>query len=327
MIRVLVVGMGSIGARHAAAAAAHDRVRLVATVDLVSEGLAGVPHFARIEDVDVTVDAAVIATPTDSHAALGAAAAARGWAVLVEKPIAHTPDAGAALIDACRAAGVPLIVGHHRRTHRVVARARDLLAGGAIGDVLGVSGIWAVRKHEGYFDAPWRAGAGGSPVLINLVHDIDLLRHLLGEITELCPLLADTCGGGAEDSGALALRFASGALGTFLFSDRAPSPWSFEAATGENAEIAGGGADCYRFIGTAGALGFPSLSLWQGARDWREPLTRHAESVAIDPPLVAQLAHLADVVEHGAPPLCSGADGLAALTLALKTREGRPWKS
>ena len=173
----------------------------------------------------------------------------------------------------------------------------------------------------------WRSAEHGSPIFINLVHDIDLLQFLLGPITELAPFLSDTIRQGAtEDSGAIALRFASGALGTILFSDSAAAPWSFEAATAENPNIAGGGADCYRFLGTTGALGYPSLRVWSGAEDWSQPQTQTREEVARTDPLAAQLDHFRQVVTMGAAPICSGEDGLQALLVAQAIKEARPWK-
>ncbi|MEO1277272.1 MAG: Gfo/Idh/MocA family oxidoreductase [Pseudomonadota bacterium] len=320
-VRILVVGAGSIGARHAAAVAAHQGAKLAGVVDPdPARRPTCVAGFSTLDAVDTPVDAAIIATPTATHAEIGAACAARGWAILVEKPIAETVAEADRLIEACAAARVPLLVGHHRRQHGVVAAARAALDAGAIGRVIGVSAIWAVKKHDGYFDAPWRRGAGGSPTLINIVHDIDLLRHLMGEIASVHPVLAAAKDDPErETAGALALSFASGAVGTILFSDNAPSPWSFEAATGENAEIAQGGDDAYRFIGTRGALGFPSLTLWSGAEDWTEaPARTQLEAPPVKPPLPLQLDHLIEVVEGRAKPLCTGEDGRETLRTALR---------
>lgn len=301
-VRVVVVGAGSVGARHAQAVVAHGAARLVAVVDPSETARAAfdAPGFATLDAVDVAADAVIIATPTSTHTPLGIAAAKRGWAVLVEKPIADTLASADALIEACARAGVPLLVG--------------------------VSGMWCVKKPEGYFDVPWRSGDEGSPVMINLVHDLDLLRYLAGPIIEARPLLSSaTRHGATEDTGAVALRFESGALGTMLFTDSAPSPWGFEHASGENPNIAGGGDDCYRFVGTEGALGFPSLTLWRGARDWSEPtMPEPLDPLAPTDPLAAQVGHLCDVVAGRAAPLCSGADGRAALALAQQiTGDGR----
>ncbi|MEO0913129.1 MAG: Gfo/Idh/MocA family oxidoreductase [Pseudomonadota bacterium] len=326
-MRLLIAGLGLVGARHAEAARNHPKIELAATVDPTLEGIENTPHFPSVAAVNIPVDAALIATPTGTHAALGAEAAARGWAVLVEKPIAASITEGKALIAACEAAGVPLLVGHHRRQHAFIQTAREGIASGAVGTPVGVSAIWSVRKPAPYFKTAWRGDANGSPVMINLVHDIDLLQYLLGEIREITPLLSGaTRKGATEDTAAIALSFASGALGTILMSDSAPSPWSFEAASGENPNIAAGGRDSYRIIGTEGALGLPSLTLWGGAKDWSERLQTRPLTAPRTDPLAAQLDHFHDVVANGAAPVCSGADGLSALAVAEAVREGKPWK-
>ncbi|MEM8868765.1 MAG: Gfo/Idh/MocA family oxidoreductase [Pseudomonadota bacterium] len=322
MTRILVIGGGLIGARHIAVVVANPNVELAGVVDPdPARHAAGYPGFATLDAVNVPVDAAIIATPTETHVVLGAACAARGWAILVEKPIAADLAGADALITACARAGVPLLVGHHRRHHAAVHALRDSISAGRIGRVIGLSGIWAVRKPDRYFEVPWRQYAGGSPVLINLVHDLDLLRFVMGEIADLGGYLAASARSGTrEDSGALVLRFASGALGTILFSDAAPSPWGFEAGTGENPHIASSHADYMHVLGSTGALSFPSLTRYDGAEDWSQQQTRTAGSMVTNIPLDAQLAHFTEIVTEGVEPLCSGADGRRALELALRIR-------
>ena len=75
-----------------------------------------------------------------------------------------------------------------------------------------------------------------------------------------------------EDTAAITLRFASGALATVLLSDAAASPWAWEMATGENPSFPPQHENAYRFVGTEGALEFPNLVLWSyrdGERGWR----------------------------------------------------------
>jgi len=75
------------------------------------------------------------------------------------------------------------------------------------------------------------------------------------------------------------MRFASGALGTFIMSDAGASPWAFEAATAENPAINVRGDDPLRFIGTIAAMSFPSLQMWSGLEgsptDWQHPMQHH----------------------------------------------------
>lgn len=333
-----VIGGGSIGLRHARLAAGSDALRLTAVVEPNPDRRAelaglGLPVAASVDAVPPDTSAAIIATPTQGHCADALDALSRGWAVLVEKPVAATLDEADRMIAAAAAAGLPLLVGHHRRCHPFVAIARDRLA--HIGDPVAVQGIWALRKHDGYHDAAWRVAQGGGPVLINLIHDMDLLRLLAGEIVQVSAMLSsERRGGPVEDTAAICLRFASGALGTFLLTDAGASPWAFEAATGENPAIAASGRDCWRFIGTRGALSFPSLTLWgdaaDAAPDWSRPMrAAPGPALARVDALDEQLHRFARVARGAADDLlATGADGRAVLAVTLAVLKagaaGRP---
>ena len=103
--------------------------------------------------------------------------------ILIEKPVTDTLETAAALIAEVRKGGIKSLVGHHRRHHLPVKTLKALLLDGRIGDVVGVSAIWATHKPADYFKtAPWRSEAGGGPILINLIHEIDFLRFTVGEI-------------------------------------------------------------------------------------------------------------------------------------------------
>lgn len=323
-----VVGAGLIGMRHVEVAQASDQVRLVAVVEADAvrrEALArqGLPAVASISDAPADTRAAVIATPTPDHRASGEAAFQRGWAVLVEKPLAATMTEARALIAASQASGLPLITGHHRRCHASVMATRQAV--GELGALVGLQGMWSLRKHDAYYAPAWRRSPGAGPLMTNLSHEIDLLRFFVGDIAEITTLISSARRGLViEDSAAIALRFDNGALGSFLISDAGVSPWSFEAATGENPVIPATAQDYIRITGTQGALEFPSLTRWGGVAadeaDWRKPLRSHAgpDMGKIDP-LLAQLERFSAVAQGAADDdvLCSGADGLAALEMTL----------
>lgn len=92
MKRVLVIGNGLIGARHATSVQQHPDCTLVGVVepnaDLHRD--ADVRYFHDLEDVKTDVDGAIIATPTHLHSSHGIDAAQRGWDVLIEKPVTAT---------------------------------------------------------------------------------------------------------------------------------------------------------------------------------------------------------------------------------------------
>ncbi len=325
MIDVIVAGAGQIGARHITHVQAHPRTRLAAVIEPSAEIATpvGVPRFDRLEDVDVAADAVIIATPNATHEALGRLAVAQGLAVLVEKPMTAKREEAERLVAAAEAAGVPLLVGYHRRHHPKVTALKAALAEGRIGQPVGASLIWSVKKPAGYFDVPWRRGPGGSPTLINLTHEINFMQFLFGTVAEVTGLVTGRRQAGAADTGAVALRFDSGVLVTMLYSDNAPSPWGFEAGTGENPDIAALGLDCLRIIGTEGAAAFPSLQIFSGAADWSEPQTvERLEVTDKRAPLDIQLDHFCDTVESGAVPMTSGREALETLLVALEVEAG-----
>ena len=318
MKRILVVGGGLIGIRHLRAVQAHPDCTLVGLADPDLRIAQDVARFASIDEVDVPVDGVILATPTHLHARQGIVAAARGWHMLIEKPVASSLQEAQALEAALKGTQIGSLVGHHRRYHASVQQLRRALMAGVVGKVVNVSLIWAMRKPDAYFEGNWRT-AGGSPVMINLVHDIDLLRFVIGEISDVAALGGAAMRGTDRiESGAIAIGFENGATGTISFSDTAPSPWGFEAGTGENPNIGTTGEDMMWITGTKGAISFPSMTFWQGT-EWGNAATRIPFVAAKNEqaPLDAQLDHFIDVM-NGAAPLIDVADAARTLAVAQK---------
>ncbi|MEM7498640.1 MAG: Gfo/Idh/MocA family oxidoreductase [Pseudomonadota bacterium] len=321
-VRLAVAGAGLVGRRHAQAIPAAGAL-LAGIADPSTEAQAfaatlGVPWHSSLEALLAAggVDGVILATPNALHEEGAIACVSAGVAVLVEKPIAATAAQGRRMVAAADAAGVPLAVGHHRRHNPIVARARALIAEGRLGTITAVHGSAWLAKPDAYFEAAWRREAAAGPVLVNLIHDIDLLQHLVGPIAEVAAYESRVVRGhAAEDTGVMMLRFAGGALGTLTVSDATVAPWSWELTARENPAYPPTAEDCYRIAGTHGALALPSLTLWTdgGARDWWAPIgaTRFPHGSA--DPLVAQAAQFAAVARGEAVPLVSGAAGLAAL--------------
>ena len=316
MNRILVVGGGLIGIRHLQAVQAHAACELVGLVDPDMSIQSDVPRFAKVGDVRGPVDGVIIATPTHLHASHGIEAAERGWHMLIEKPVSETLESAKKLEMVLRSKNIRALVGHHRRYHAVVQQLKACLEDGLIGQVVNVSVLWAMRKPDIYFEGNWRTD-GGSPVMINLVHDIDTLRFVIGEITQTVALKGRSLRGSPRiESGAIALAFENGAVGTITFADTTPSPWGFEAGTGENPNIGTTKQDMMWITGTKGAISFPSMTVWKGT-DWGTS----AKPVAFEPaqntrtPMEAQLDHFVDVI-NGDEPLINVADAASTLAIA-----------
>lgn len=323
MKRILVVGGGLIGARHVQVVQAHPGCELVGLVE-PSPDVTSAPDITRFSDmseVNAPVDGVILATPTHLHGPQGEYAASQGWHMLIEKPVAGHMAAAQSLRSAVKRSGVGSLVGHHRRYHTSVQQLKKLIEDGVIGIPVAANLIWAMKKSDAYFEGNWRA-AGGSPVMINLVHDIDILRFVIGEIATTTALRGVGLRSDQRiESGAIALAFENGATGTISFADTTPSPWGFEAGTGENPNIGTTAQDMMWFMGTKGAVSFPSMTVWQGA-DWGTAATQVALEKAqnTQSPLEAQLDHFLDVMD-GARPLIDVADAMRTLEVALHIEE------
>lgn len=327
MTRLLLAGTGLIGHRHLRHILELPEMDLVGIIDPVPQNraMADVPGFACIDDVTVDADGIVIATPTKTHAALVKAAAKHGWHVLVEKPVAESLEAADEMIAAADAAGIRILVGHHRRHHPRIKKLKEILSSGRLGQPVLGSLIWAMRKPDSYFDVDWRADADGAPVKQNLIHDVDTLRHCFGEVVHVTGFGSNFIRGAARtESGGAVLGFDSGVIVTIAFADTTPTPWGFEAGTGENPTIPKSGQDSLRVACTEGAIEFPSLRIWSGAHTWNERPVMSKTEVEDGIPLVLQLRHFSDVIAGKAEPLVDAREARHTLAATLQI-EAETW--
>lgn len=282
-IRFIVIGAGLIGPRHAELILKRSDCSLFAIVDRSQKGpgvaeACGTLHFCTVDDLFDYCEtanirypeAAIILTPSDTHSPIGIKLATKGIHLLVEKPLASCVEDCVSLIDYCELLNVKLLIGHHRRFNPYIIAAKDNL--NRVGKPIAFQGVWALKKNQQYFDEkPWRRShaLGGGTILINLVHDLDLLQYLLGPIqrvfAELLPRQRKPEGinDHVDEGAALTLRFQNGCCGTFICSDNTVSPFNFESGTGENpliphnVDLTG----VYRVFGSDGTLSVPDLTL------------------------------------------------------------------
>ena len=341
-VRLAVVGAGAIGARHIEEIVANSDAALCAVVDVSTAAAtlarkANAPLYATLGALLARErpDGILIATPNALHAPQALQCIAAGIPAFVEKPIAHTIADAVAICDAAERANVPVLVGHHRLHSPIVKTAVDVVASGALGRIVGVIGSAVFYKPDAYFDeAAWRRAPGGGPILINMIHEVASLRRIVGEIAAVQAFASNaTRRFAVEDTVSIALRFANGALGTFLLSDTGASAKSWEQTSQENdAYAAYPDEDCYTIIGTEGSLGVPTMHVQRYAnrdeRSWFRPFAE-TQSVAFErrDPLALQIAHFVAVIRGEAAPLVSARDGLQNLrivdAIAEAARSGR----
>ncbi|MBV8917571.1 Gfo/Idh/MocA family protein [Bradyrhizobium sp.] len=323
-VRIGVVGVGAIGRRHAQYCVDEPATTLIGIADPASEAgsLAhefGVPHFRSLEDMldAQRADGIIVAVPTPLHCKVALTAIRRGIAVLIEKPIAKHPAEATELIATANSTGAKILVGHHRRHNPIVREARDIVKS-ELGQLLAVNVLWAVLKPRSYFEPQWRRVAGAGPVLTNLVHDVDLLRFMCGEIVSVTAAARRSARRHeVEDTVAVLLDFESGALGTITGCDASPSPWSWDANSGENPNFPVSRENSYRFLGSDGSLEFPDLHVWKyrvdGEAGWTRPISREGRIVKAQDAYRRQLRHFCRVIKEHEEPLVSAEDARRSL--------------
>jgi predicted dehydrogenase len=324
---IAVAGAGAIGRRHAELVRASAACRLCAIVDPspAAVDLAaswGVPLFADLRQMLAAQrpDGVILATPNALHVEQALACLDASVAPLIEKPVAHSLEEGQRLLAAVERSTVKALVGHHRAHSPILAHARALIQQGLLGRLVAINGSATFYKPDDYFEsASWRRSVGGGPILINLIHEIGNLRSLCGEIVAVQAMVSNaTRQFEVEDTAAITLRFASGALGSFLLSDTAASARSWEQTSREDKSYpTSSDEDCYVIAGTRGALSIPTMRLKRYAdgvaASWKQPFEASVLEVDRADPLERQLAHFCDVIRGRAEPLVSVRDGLQNL--------------
>lgn len=319
--RIAVLGAGLIGKKHIELVS--EMAELAAIIDPtpaveVVAGSYGAPWFKDLNDYlgRDRPDGVIVATPNQLHVEHGLACIEAGIPILIEKPIADNAAGADRLVSASDATRVPILVGHHRRHNPLIKAARQAIEAGRLGDIVSVNAQFWLYKPDDYFDVDWRKQEGAGPVFINLIHDIDLLRHLCGEIVSVQAIDSRRARGHeVEDTAAILLEFDNGALGTVTVSDTIVAPWSWEFASGENPAYPHTETSCYTIGGNKASLSIPDLALWfhPGQRSWWEPIERTTLPFEAQDPLPLQLLHFVDVIRNGAVPLVSGREGLQTL--------------
>lgn len=320
--RGLVVGLGSIGRRHLGnlgvllpgaelavlrrpGSPPCDGARVVHSLE---EALAFRPGFA------------VLANPSPLHLEPALALARAGVHLLVEKPIADSAEGVGGLVALARARGLVLMTGYNLRFTPGLRAMKAALDGGRIGRPLGF------RAEVGQYLPDWRPGTdplrgvtarpelGGGAVL-ELSHEFDAVRMLLGEVEQVCAWTATLgdLGLEVEDTAEALLRMACGALGSVHLDLLQRTPRR----------------QC-RIFGTGGTLAWDGLTqatrLFRAGEGWMD--LHPGGDWDRNRMYLDELAHFFHCIRTGSTPEVDGEAGLRALEIALavkrSAREGRP---
>lgn len=317
--RVVVVGSGSAGRRHVTSIrrclpdAEITVVRRAASRQPV-EALetAQVAFVTSVTDaVDTAVSIGVVAGPAPFHREAAIALGAAGAVLLVEKPLALTASEALDMVDRAAATGVPLIVGYHLRYGDTVPRLRQCVP--ELGELTGFA--FTVGQHLDQ----WRPDVDprqsvtarhelGGGVLLELSHELDGVRYVLGEVASV---RARTRIDGAPTDGIvdtvadLDLRLESGVTGTVHLDMVA--------------------ADAHRTWTVTGIRGSATADLIAGTVVRHGPDGNVLSVTRCDPgererAEARLIGNVVDVWRGDGQPVCTGADGVAAMKIVDAAR-------
>ncbi len=331
-MKFLIAGLGSIGRRHfrnLVALGERDIVLLrTHRATLPDDELLGYPVET---DIQAALErhqpqAVIVANPTALHLDVAIPAAKAGCAILLEKPIAEDLTRVDELRRAAENSGSRILVGFQFRYHPTLNKARELIESGALGTILTVHAHWGEYLPNWHPWEDYRAGYAaradlGGGVIRTLTHPLDYLRFLLGEIESLQALQGHISPlelSGVEDVAEMGLKFKSGAIGGMHVNYFQRPPVHRLEIVGTNGTLRWDNADgvlhCYTMPAPFGSY----------SNDPPAPVIE-----TFSPPegfernhlFIAQLRHFLDVAAGKAEPICTLADGVRALELALQARQ------
>lgn len=324
MLDVVLVGCGRIAQRHAQLLSKSqiEGARLVAVCDILSDradalaAKTGVPAYTDMAEMlaEHRPELAVILTESGNHAAHAIMAAKHGAHVMVEKPMALTLADADDMIATCDREGVKLFVIKQNRFNRPVEKLREALHAGRFGKLtMGTVRVRWCRPQSYYDQASWRGtwALDGGVLTNQASHHIDLLEWMMGDVDSVVGMtrtaLADI---EAEDTAAVLLRFANGALG-IIEATTATRPKDLEGSLSILGE--GGSVEI-------GGFAVNQMKTWQFARE--EPGDDEVlKKYSVNPPDVygfghrAYYDHVVAALRDGGPNLVDGIEGRRSLEL------------
>ena len=325
-LRILIVGLGSIGCRHLSNTRRlqpdahiiichHCRSPQRGTeVDAAADSVV----FSVEEALALRPDAAIIANPSPLHVPIAQQLVEGGVHLLIEKPLSNGLPGVDALLETCLQRSLVLAVGYSLRFHKPLEVMRQAVMEGTIGRPL------SIRAAVGQYLPDWRKGMDyrravsarrslGGGALLELSHELDYVMWLIGGVTGV---LARTEHSGnleidVEDVAELVLSFACGALGSIHLDmvDRAAT------------------RSC-RVVGTEGTLDWSEddseVKLFSASSgEWRTLLAYRGDDR--NEMYIAELRHFFNCVQGTETPLVDGREGRRVLEVVLAARQSAEW--
>jgi UDP-N-acetylglucosamine 3-dehydrogenase len=314
-MKAAVVGAGYMGANHARAYTELDTTELVGVADPNEETgrrlaaryrINSYSDYRRMLDEE-RPDVLTVAVPTVLHAQVACDAMERGIHVLIEKPLALTPEEGRKIVATAERCGVNAMVGHIERFNPAVIEIKKRLLREEIGRVLQVH----ARRLS---PLPDRINDVG--VVLDLAsHDIDVIRYLLGSpVRRVHAELQQRTDSSYEDLLSALLRFENGVIGVLDVNWVSPTKVRQLGVLGESGMYLADylTQDLYWFQNNAAAAdSYGAIRFLRGVAEG------DMVKIRIDKrePLMAEVTEFISSVLEQREPVVTCRDGLATLEL------------
>ena len=302
-LRVAVIGVGHLGRHHARILSTLEGVQLVAVVDTAPDRAAdvaaasGTRALTDCRELMGQVDAVTVAVPTELHRDVALPFLERGIAVLVEKPMARSMAEADELVEAARASGATLGVGHTERYNPAVSAVMPLVTSPRFIEVHRL-GVFPDRSLD--IDV----------VFDLMIHDLDIVLALVGSDVESIEAVGVPVLTPRYDIANARLRFSSGCIANVTASrisrERVRKIRFFQPDAYISIDYAAQEVEGWRLVRRDGAR--PSI---EGG-----PLP-----VERDEPLRRELADFVRATRSKTAPLVDGHAGRRALQLATRIAE------
>lgn len=313
-IKIALLGLGRMGRNHLRVLRETPGFELVAVVDshVATTGVAEIPLFRTVAELKgIAFDAAVVATPTGTHHQVALELIAMGKHLLVEKPIASTYVQGRELLAAAHDRGTKLVVGHVERFNPAVRKLREVIREGWLGTAIHFS----FTRVGGYPET-----VTGNNVLLDLaVHDIDILRGLVGAVKLEHSMCHVTFREGVFDTAEILLAAGNGASATVHVNWVTPTKIRTIRVTGTRGVCF---VDyilqtCELFGGSLLKVSEPTNKDFENLQELYRTTDRIQFGVRKEEPLRAQAMQFHRfLTEDDSGELSTGSDALAAVLLA-----------
>jgi predicted dehydrogenase len=327
-VRVALIGIGSWSAVIANAVQRSSKLEMATCFTRDPEKRAafskkyGCEQDKSVEDIlnRADVDGVLLTTPNLVHAEHALAAASHGKHVYVEKPIANTMSDARKMVEACRNAGVALLVGQDMRRLAGFRKMKALIDQGAIGKPVMVESNFSARLGFELTPDKWRwygddSGCPAGALMTMGIHHADTLNYFFGPVEKVFSFFSKLyIPADVEDVEMTTFRFESGVLGHIGSTYASPR------------------ANWIRAYGTDGHLAcnlsLPNLPFDEYLKVWsvvdKYTCLQHFDKAKDEPetiplpigdPILEEVDEFADCIRTGTRPETDGEAGLAALAL------------